>query len=191
MKKRIPNQQLQATSMTSPQSSSLTVRSNLQQMNDFRSQQMAMTPPTIMTQGGEPGQMAGSDTTMMPKKKGASLNPALLVAGGYALANQYISQVGDMTGNKAAANAGRNTLQAATLATGTGIALKGAVKTGMGIGGAAGAAVGSVLAVAAIAAVAYGLALENQKMLRNIENRQADSAKSSQRLGYISTSRGR
>lgn len=189
-RRKIPMQQMQATSMRSPQASSVTVQSNLEQMNQFRSRVSAMTPPTVID--GEPGAMTAADTTMMPKQRRSIINTAAIATATYAVANQYVSNVGEMTGNKAASNAGRNTLQTIGLVSGTAIGAKAAFSKGAGLaGGAGGAVLGSVLAIAAIAVVGYTLALENQKMLREIENRQAQSVKSSQRLGYISSSRGR
>lgn len=187
--KKLAKQAVQGAKLTSINSPA--VKSNLTQVNAFRNSVIAQTPGTITAGGGTPGQMAKSDTTTMPKKKDKSFSPTIVTAAAYALFNQQIATVGELSGNKAASNAAKNSLQQAALITGTASAAFDAFKVGASVGGKAAAAIGSIAAVAAVGAIAYGLALENQKMLRNIENRQAQSTKDSQRLGYISYSKGR
>jgi len=99
----------------------------------------------------------------------------------------YISNIGNLTGNKAAENATKNTLTKGGFALATGFGAFKAAKAGA-IFGPVGAAIG---AAGALALAAMLQATENEKLIMRIENRQAQSAKDSQRLGYISYSRGR
>lgn len=110
------------------------------------------------------------------------------LAAGAVVGSAYINSIGDLTGNQAAENATKNTVTKGAYAVGTGFAAFKAGQTGLAVAGTAGAA---IAAVAAIALAAMLLAIENEKMMMRIQNRQAQSAKDQQRLGYISAARGR
>jgi hypothetical protein len=154
------------------------------------SMMMSSTIPSERLMEAQPDrELMGEQLGKLKAKKAAQLSLAKsgLVAAGTLAAN-YVSNIGALTGNKAAENATKNTLAKGGYAIATGGA---AFKLGVKGFVAAGPLGAAVAAAGALALSALLLATENEKMIMRIQGNSAQASKDQQRLGYISYSRGR
>jgi hypothetical protein len=133
--------------------------------------------------------MMGDETpTQQADKSSKNILGTLAITGAVVSAGRtYTSSIGDLTANKAAENATGNFLTKTGYLTGIGGATYQAAKLGAKLG-PVGAAIAATTVLATSAMV---MSIENEKLIMRIENRQAQSVKDQQRLGYISYSKGR
>jgi len=157
------------------------------------SSRLAMTRPSTlqsmrpMESRPEREMMGDQSGLMLASGATKQIASGLAISAGL-LASNYISNIGNLTGNKAAENATKNTLAKGGFALATGFGAFKAAQAGLAVAGPVGAAIG---AAGALALAAMLQATENEKLIMRLENRQAQSNKDSQRLGYITYSRGR
>jgi hypothetical protein len=135
-------------------------------------QRLMAARPVQQLMGEETVNIAGSKIS----KK--TIGAAGILTAGLQVVNNYANNIGALTGNKAAENSTKNTLAKGGFAIG----LAGSIALTM-VNPAAGALT--------LAVQALSLATENEKMIRKFQEINLQSNKDTQRLGYITYSRGR